>query len=177
MNVIKKTAIIFIFLLTGCGENIEVFGVEIGGSLETIRDQNLIKKEDLIPSSHHFLMVDLEKAPKNEMGDMAHYSASVLDGKIIGVAASVDDENNQYFNSMVSYAEKVLGEPVASNSGIKNPKDAKDSPYGCVNSNSCPYPRYVIFRKGDINAMASTGSGKSVLQFDSDKIKDAMNIK
>lgn len=176
-DVIKKTAIILVFLLVGCGEKTEVFGIEIGGPLQTIRDKNLIAKEDIIPSKHHFVMIDLKKAPENEMGDIAQYSASALNGKIIGATASIDDEKEQYFKSMVSYAEKLLGNPIATNEGIKNPTAAKFTPYGCINNNSCPNSKYVVFRKGDINAIVSTGSGKSVLQFDSDKIKDALSMK
>ncbi len=173
----KILVFLFISLLVGCDKKTEIFGVELGGQLQVIRDKNLVAKEDVIPSSHHYLMLNLSKAPKNEMGDTAKYSVSALDGVIIGISAAIDDTGGDYFPSMVSYAQRLLGEPLATDDGIKNHELAGITPYQCITNNSCPGVKYAIFRSGDINAMVSYGRGKSTLQFDSDKIKDAINIK
>lgn len=173
----KILVFLFILLLAGCDKKTEIFGVELGGPLQVIRDKNLVAKEDIIPSSHHYLMLELSEAPKNEMDDTAKYSVSALDEIIIGISAEIDDTGGDYFPSMVSYAQRLLGEPLATEKGIKDHELAALTPYQCIANNSCPRGKYAIFRNGDINAMVSYGGGKSTLQFDSDKIKDAINIK
>ncbi|UMB78878.1 hypothetical protein FXN80_10945 [Dickeya fangzhongdai] len=167
--------VMLIFTLAGCEDKMEVFGIKIGNPLQSLRDEKIVKKEDLIPSKKHFLMVDLIRAPKNEIGDSAKYSVSSLDGEIISAYAVIDDHSEVYFNSLVGYAKNKLGEPIATNDGIKNADMTRLVPYGCVNDKTCPTAKYAIFRKGKINAMVSSGDGKSSIYFDSDKIKETMN--
>lgn len=170
----KAVLMLCALILTGCDGKTEAFGITIGGKLQEVRDKQIVKKEELVPSSGHFLVVDLTKAPKNEAGQQARYSVTSFNGEIIGVTADLDDDPGDYYNSFVSYAKQKLGEPIATNQSIMDKSAVNSIPYGCVVQHTCPTANYTIFRKGNVSAMVSSGDKTTKIMFDSDKIKDAL---
>lgn len=169
----KNIWLILALLLSGCRDDVKVFGIEIGGEVDGLRDAGLIKSQDLVPSKQHFLIINLYKAPNNEMGDSATYSVNSLDGKIIGVSSNIRDEDGAYYLSMVSYAKSKLGNPIASNEKIVDESAVRATPYGCIVEHNCPPGKYTIFRKNNVSAVVSSGDGKSVITFDNDELKKA----
>lgn len=171
---IKKIIFFVIITLTGCNDNAEVFGIKIGGDVQSLRDKNIVEHEEAIPSKGVFLIIDLKKPPKSDVGDKAKYSASSLNGTIIGASAKIIDPSGDYYESMLSYAKSKLGDPIANDGEVKNQQQINFSPYGCIQANSCPTQKFTAFRKGSINALVTSGDGKTTIDFDSDLVKDAL---
>lgn len=160
-------------ILAGCDGGNKIFGIEIGGSEQDFRKISEIKKEDLIPSKVHFLELTLASAPENELGSDTTYVVSSVDGKIVGVRAERNDENENYYSSMIAYAKNKLGDPIASEKGITNKAALEELPFGCAKNNSCPTSKYTAFRKGTLNALVSSGRGVSDVIFYDDDVQSA----
>ena len=159
--------------LAGCDSGNKIFGIAIGGSEQELRKKIEIKQEDLIPSKVHFLEMTLVSAPENELGSDATYVVSSIDGKVVGVRAKRNDENEIYYSSMVAYAKNKLGDPIASEQGILNNEAVKSLPLGCAKNSSCPTPKYTAFRKGALNALVSSGGGETDIMFYDDDMQNA----
>lgn len=160
-------------LLAGCNNENKVFGVEIGGSEQQLRNKVIIESEDLIPSKVHFLELTLKAAPENEVGDEATYVASSIDGVIVGVRAKRNDKKGIYYSGMLAYASKKLGNPIASDKGVFNEKEFKEISFGCAKNGSCPTAQYTAYRKGSLNALVSSGNGETDIMFYDDSIQSA----
>ncbi|SFN89973.1 hypothetical protein [Xenorhabdus japonica] len=166
--------VISCLFLAGCDRSIKVFGITLGGDFEKIKEQGLVKKVDLISSKKHFILADLKKVPSPEAGDSANYFVQVIDGKIVGVVATVKDDSSSYYKNLSSYAHSKLGEPVATENNITDSDAVKKIPYGCVEKRSCLGTKYSVYRKDNVNSIISTGNGETRIQFDTDDLKSAL---
>ncbi|MFZ1872191.1 MAG: hypothetical protein WAU54_05295, partial [Chania sp.] len=76
--------------------------------------------------------------------------------------------------NILSYAQGVMGEEIASNKEVKDNSAIKSTIYGCAESKKCADYEYGIFRKGKLNAMVSRNENYVNITFDEDEIKDAL---
>ncbi|MEQ9944106.1 hypothetical protein ABRP58_18900 [Pectobacterium aroidearum] len=166
----SKIVLILVIVLSGCDNNEDFFGFELGQSVDSVITEKMIKKKEVISSKKDLVFIDLNSVPKPYKTN-GRYFIQVVDGKIVSVNATFFDENS--FSEMVTKTERLLGKPIASNSGVIDDNAVGSSIFGCVKKKNCPSDEYFVYRKDNLNALiGKTITGISV-NYTIDEIKES----
>ncbi|EPV8454835.1 hypothetical protein ACWASV_000467 [Serratia marcescens] len=174
MGVKKIMLVALLGLLGGCDSNLDVFGIKLGGNIEDVKKDGLIKKVDVIPSDKHLIYAELSSVPSPDAGSEASYSLQASDGSIVSISANIHDSNGSRYAGIVSFVKGKLGDAIATESDVINEPSVNASVYVCSRTKSCPGVKYAVFRKGTNNALVYYDEKETNVLFSSDAIKDAL---
>ncbi|MDX7988930.1 hypothetical protein FE392_16640 [Xenorhabdus sp. 12] len=165
-------ALICGFLLSGCDDSPAVFGIKLGSNFDDLAKQNLVEEIKLEQSEKYIVDAKLKRAPNPDAGSDAEYHVMHHNGKIFGIYAYVDNESKSKYDSLSSYTQQILGEPIATENKVTNEAAVKETPYKCLIDPDCVKAEYRIYRKGNINAAVVKYDKRMRIQFDTDDAKD-----